>query len=125
MPIYEFQCRECRRKTTKLLLARDRIEDVRCQHCGSDALVKLFSRFATLRSDESRAESLAEAGAFGDLDETDPKSVARFMKHMGKEMGDDFGEEIEAAITQEGGGGPDEPGEGPADELPPDPGPDD
>ncbi|RPJ85371.1 MAG: zinc ribbon domain-containing protein, partial [Acidobacteria bacterium] len=30
MPIYEFQCQDCRRKTTALVLSRERIGEVRC-----------------------------------------------------------------------------------------------
>ncbi|MBE3099701.1 MAG: zinc ribbon domain-containing protein, partial [Planctomycetes bacterium] len=34
MPIYEFECLDCRRKTTVLVLSRDRIAEVRCKRCG-------------------------------------------------------------------------------------------
>ena len=46
-----------------------------------------MSRFATMKSEESRLESLASSSAFGDLDENDPASAARFMKKMGRELG--------------------------------------
>jgi hypothetical protein len=41
----------------------------------------------------------------GDIDENDPKSVARFMKKMGQEMGEDFGEDIDQAMEEEMAGG--------------------
>jgi len=34
---------------------------------------------------------LSDPSKMGDVDENDPKSVARMMKRMGKEMGDEFG----------------------------------
>jgi hypothetical protein len=42
----------------------------------------------------------------GDIDENDPKSVARMMKRMGKEMGDEFnGPEFDEAVEELEGGG--------------------
>jgi hypothetical protein len=59
-----------------------------------------MSRFATVKSEDARLESLADAGSFGDMDENDPASVARFMKKMGKEFGDDLGEDFESAVDE-------------------------
>ena len=62
---------------------------------------RLMSRFAMPRSEESRMESLADPSRMGDVDENDPKSVARMMKRMGKEMGDEFsGSEFDEAVEE-------------------------
>ena len=66
-----------------------------------------MSRFATVKSEDARLDSLADPSQFGDVDENDPQSVARFMKRMGDEMGEDFGDDVEAAMDEtmaEGGG---------------------
>ncbi len=114
MPIYEFLCRDCGRKMSALVLSRARVADVRCKRCGGDNLEKLYSRFATVKSEEARLESLADPSSIGDLDENDPKSVARWMKKMGKEMGEDFGEDLDQAVEEEmaGEGGLDGQGGG-------------
>ena len=110
MPIYEFECRECHRKTTAIVMVRDRVGEVRCKKCGSANLEKLFSRFAMPKSEDARLESLADPSAMSGI-ENDPKSVARFMKKMGQEMGEDFGGDIDQAIEEEmAGGGPDSDG---------------
>jgi len=59
-----------------------------------------MSRFATVKSEDERLESLADPAKFGDLDEDDPKSVARFMKKMGQELGEDLGEDFDAAVDE-------------------------
>jgi hypothetical protein len=59
-----------------------------------------MSRFATVKSEEDRLESLADPSNLGDLDEDDPKSVARFMKKMGKELGEDLGEDLDQTIDE-------------------------
>jgi putative FmdB family regulatory protein len=104
MPIYEFLCRDCGRKMSALVLSRARVDEVRCKRCGSANLEKLFSRFATVKSEEARLESLADPSSIGNLDEGDPKSVARWMKKMGKEMGEDFGDDLDQAVEEEMGG---------------------
>jgi len=107
MPIYEFECRDCHRKTTALVMSRARIDEVRCRKCGSANLEKLVSRFATPKSEEARLDSLADPSALSGVDENDPQSVARYMKRMGQEMGEDLGEDIDQAMEDEmaGGGG--------------------
>jgi putative FmdB family regulatory protein len=112
MPIYEFECLDCHRKTTALVMSRARIDQVRCTRCGSAHLEKLFSRFAMPKSEDARLESLADPSAMGDIDENDPKSVARFMKKMGQEMGEDFDGDIDQAIEEEMAGGGADPGGG-------------
>jgi len=72
-----------------------------CAHCGGKKMSRLMSRFAMPRSEESRMESLADPSRMGDIDENDPKSVARMMKRMGKEMGDEFGgPEFDEAVEE-------------------------
>jgi hypothetical protein len=74
---------------------------------------RLMSRFATVKSEDARLESLADPSQYGDLDENDPKSVARFMKRMGQEMGEDLGDDLDAAMDEamaEGGEGMGEEG---------------
>lgn len=105
MPIYEFECRSCRRKTSALVMVRDRVGEVRCRHCGGADLERLWSRFASPKSEDARLESLADPSAMAGLDENDPRSVADFMKRMGTEMGEDFGEDLDQAVEEEMRGG--------------------
>jgi hypothetical protein len=72
-----------------------------CSRCGSRELTRLLSRFAVVKSEEARFESMADPSTFGDLDENDPKSVARWAKRMGKELGEDVGEDFDEMM--EGG----------------------
>jgi hypothetical protein len=59
-----------------------------------------MSRFATIRSEEDRLDSLADPSSFGDLNEDDPRSVARWMKKMGGEMGEDVGDGWEESVDE-------------------------
>lgn len=117
MPIYEYRCADCGKKTTVMTLSVSAAVDPVCRHCGGRNMTKLVSRVAVRRSEESRLESLADPSSLAGLDEKDPKSVARWMKKMGREMGEDagedFDEEVDKAMEEaedgegaEGGGGP-------------------
>jgi hypothetical protein len=53
---------------------------------------RVLSKVRVIRSEESRMESLADPSKWGDLDEKDPKSMAKWMKRMGKELGEDMGD---------------------------------
>ena len=100
MPIYEFLCRDCRKRSSILVMNLRNPAPASCRLCGSSNVERLLSRFAAPKSEEARLESLADPANFGSLDENDPQSVARLMKKMGKEMGEDVGDDVEAMMDQ-------------------------
>ena len=100
MPIYEYECADCRRRVSLLIRSMSAAAAPACPRCGGTALTRVMSRFSTPKSEDARLESMADAGSFGDVDENDPASVARFMKKMGREMGDDLGEDFDDAMDE-------------------------
>jgi len=118
MPIYEYQCQECRRISSFLILNREEPFTPRCRHCGGQQLERVLSRVHVRLSEETRLERLADPDRLGRLDENDPASMARVMKEMAQATGEDFGGEdldqmVEEAVEegyreQEGGGGTDD-----------------
>src|SRR6185437_186307 len=92
MPIYEYSCQECRKRSSLLVMNPRRPRSIVCRHCGSLKLERLVSRFAAPKSEDSRLEPLADPANLGGLDESDPRSVARLIKKMGEEMGQDVGD---------------------------------
>ncbi len=105
MPIYEYLCGGCKKRVSLFIRNINNAPTPVCSRCGSREMTRLFSRFAVVKSEESRLESLADPSNFGDLDESDPKSVARWAKRMGKglgeDMGEDFDEMMEGAMDEE------------------------
>ena len=104
MPIYEYRCAGCRRKVTVLTLRVSEQVDPVCEHCGSRDLTRLMSRFAMVRSEDARLDDLADPSSLSGLDENDPKSMARWMRKMGKELGEDSTELDQMADELEAGG---------------------
>ena len=100
MPIYEYTCHDCKRRVSLLWRSFADAEErsAACPRCGSTNLTRLMSRVAVLRSEDSRMDDLADPGAMGDLDENDPKSLARFMRKMASETGEDLGPEFDEVV---------------------------
>ena len=104
MPIYEYECHDCRRAVSLLVLRPSTAPPPACPRCGGSSLSRLMSRFARIKSEDARLDSLGDPSNFGDFDENDPASVGRFMKKMGREfgddLGDDFGDAVDEAMTE-------------------------
>ena len=101
MPIYEYLCQECSKRSSVLFLNPRQFGPVHCRHCGSSKVNRLLSRFSSPKSEEARLESLADPANLSGLDESDPRSVARLMKKMGQEMGEDVSD-VEAMLDETG-----------------------
>jgi putative FmdB family regulatory protein len=105
MPIYEYYCDACKKKSSFLLLRVSEAVEPYCKHCRSQAVKRVLSRVAILRSEEKRMESLLDPGALGGLDENDPRSVEKLMKRMGSEFRDELGEGFEGEMEEALAGG--------------------
>lgn len=100
MPIYEYRCEDCGRRGQHLHRSFSDTTVPPCPRCGSTRMKRLISKPAILKSEEARMDALADPSAFGDIDENDPKSMARFMRKMGQEMGEDLGPEFDEVIDR-------------------------
>ncbi|MBI4454876.1 MAG: zinc ribbon domain-containing protein [Acidobacteria bacterium] len=107
MPIYEYRCSDCNCRFSRLFWRSSDADHVKCR-CGSANVRKLISRVGILRSEESRIENLADPAMWGNLDENDPKSMARMMRKLGHEAGEDLGPEFDEMVDRlEAGESPD------------------
>jgi putative FmdB family regulatory protein len=105
MPIYEYLCRACGKRSSILVLNLRNPPPAGCRQCGSSQMDRLLSRFASPKSEEARLESLANPDNLVGFDENDPHSAVRFMKKMGDAMGEDVGNDMEAMMEQAGDSG--------------------
>ncbi len=110
MPIYEYQCKSCGQKARKFWrsFAIDE-QSLQCPRCGAHNFRRLVSRVAVLRSEEAHMESLADPANLAGLDEQDPKSIARWMRKMSQEVGEEMPPELNEVIDRlEAGQSPEE-----------------
>ena len=102
MPIYEYGCYDCRKRVNVLFRSFSDVKTkaAACPRCGGTHLKRLVSKVAVVRSEESRLESLADPSSLSGLDENDPKSVARWMRKMSGEIGEDLGSEFNEVVDR-------------------------
>jgi putative FmdB family regulatory protein len=91
MPIYDYRCQGCQRRISLLFQTYAAADHAACPHCGSTDLSRLVTRFAFKRSEETILDDLADAAAAGEVDESDPRTIARWARKMGHTMGDELG----------------------------------
>jgi putative FmdB family regulatory protein len=99
MPLYEYRCLDCKKRTSILVMSRADQAPAACSHCTSPRVERILSRFASPKSEEARLEALADPRSLAGLDENDPQSMARFMKTMGEDLSDDVSEAMESDET--------------------------
>ncbi len=111
MPIYEYRCQACGKRTSVFVRSMSTAVRAKCEHCGSRRLSRLISRVAVARS-RAGGDDFDES-MLADVDENDPRSMARFARRMRDDMGEDMGPEFDEAIAQmEDGQMPDDEGGG-------------
>jgi putative FmdB family regulatory protein len=101
MPIYEYRCQDCRRRVSLLFRSfADITDEPACPRCGGTNLTRLISRVAVVRSEESRLDDLADPSMLDGLDEQDPKSLARWMRKMSGQVGEEMPPEFDDVIDR-------------------------
>ncbi len=98
MPLYEYLCLDCKKRSTILVLSLANQTPATCSHCASARVERILSRFASPKSEEARLEASLDPKNLAGLDENDPQSMTRFMKKMGEEMGEDLGDDLSGAM---------------------------
>jgi putative FmdB family regulatory protein len=110
MPIYEYRCHDCRRRVSLFFRSFSEVEEEpTCPRCHGTRLTRLISRVSVVRSEDSRMDDLADPSMLDGLDEDDPKSMARWMRKMSAETGEDMPPEFDEVVDRlESGQSPEE-----------------
>jgi len=101
MPNYDYLCSDCGKRVSifQTYEAYGK-ETVQCPNCNSEQLARLVSRVRVLRSEESRLDALADPTAWDGFDEEDPKAMARMMRKMGDELGEEMPSEFDEVVDR-------------------------
>jgi putative FmdB family regulatory protein len=100
MPNYSYTCLDCKKPFTVFLSYQEYEKaEPSCPVCGGSNVTRRLGRVRFARSDESRLESLADPSNLAGIDD-DPQALARMMKQMSSELGEDPGEEFHEVVDR-------------------------
>ena len=112
MPLYEYRCQDCRRRSTILVRSINNPTGAACDHCGSSNMNRLISKFSFRRSWGSSLDWAPDTGYPENIDNEDPREVAGWMRRMQQEMGGEVTPEFDAMVDElESEGGFDDGGD--------------
>lgn len=100
MPLYEYRCKDCRRRTTVLVKSISNPSEPSCRHCGGSSLTRLISKVFVHRSWGDSLDWAPDSGYPDDVDQQDPKRMAQWMRRMQKEMGEEVTPEFEGMLDE-------------------------
>jgi putative FmdB family regulatory protein len=110
MPTYDFICNNCNERFDVFLtFAEYGVKKVSCTHCKSKDVRRRMTKVRIAKTEEGRMESMADDFSGFEGLEDDPREMARVMKKMGNEMGEELPPEFNEVVDRlEAGQSPDE-----------------
>jgi putative FmdB family regulatory protein len=101
MPVYEFFCPACRKKSSFLVRNASTFEP-KCSICGSADVARIISTFAYHKSLQTIHEESGDPGMYSSPDYyKDPRNIGRWAEKkfndMGMEMPNEIQQKIQAA----------------------------
>lgn len=101
MPVYEYLCRNCRRRPSFFMHGFSPPAKAVCPFCGSENLLRLFSSFALQKSDKAVYEDiLSDSRLVNGMLRNDPRALAEWSKKMGEATGEGVGPEYEDMLQR-------------------------
>lgn len=100
MPIYEYRCHRCRRRSSVLIRTLSEEPSPACQHCGSGEMTRLISRFSIRRSWGESLDWAPGSEGFGSADPDNPREMAQWLRSMKGELGEEVSDEFDEAIDE-------------------------
>ena len=98
MPIYEYECQECRAVSGFLILKKQDEEKVACLKCGRGKMSRVISRVTYHRSETDRLAEFDTRKQQGEEFYKDSRNVGLWAKKRAKELGADLGDKMDELV---------------------------
>lgn len=91
MPIYEYRCSKCRRKTAVFVRGFGAHEAPCCEHCGNAETARVFSTFTVGKGQSNDLSSMADDMSMmgSAMGSGDPRAVAGMLRKANEGRGPD------------------------------------
>ncbi len=100
MPIYEYQCRHCKKEFSLLILRSSDKERVKCPFCDDPDPIRLMSSFSVHQTEESRLANFDTSKPRDDSFYKDSRNIGLWAKKRMREMGVDLGPKMDEIIEK-------------------------
>jgi putative FmdB family regulatory protein len=101
MPTYDFICNACLQKFDVFMTFNEYgNKTVNCTHCNSGDVRRRMTKVRIAKSDESRAQNMAEDFSGFENLESDPQALGHMMRKMGSQMGEDLPPEFDEVVDR-------------------------
>lgn len=102
MPLYEYRCKHCHKRFSRLLptYAAAAVFKPQCPFCGSQDIQRLISRVHNLRGATAESEDGLSDDLMADFNENDPRSLGKMMRRMSEESGEDLDPELKEVVQR-------------------------
>ena len=100
MPIYEFECNECHREFSHLVLHSRGERKVRCRFCRSLDIKRILSSFSVHQTEESRVSNLDTSKPRGSDFYKDSRNVGLWAKKRMRDLGADLGPKMDEIVER-------------------------
>ncbi len=100
MPIYEYECKECNREFTHLVLRPKEAKRVQCRFCNSSDVRRILSSFSVHQTEETRLSGL-DTSKPKDADfYKDSRNVGLWAKKRMRQLGVDLGPKMDEIVER-------------------------
>jgi len=103
MPIYEYRCNTCRRRTDIFVQCFSPPLNPTCTHCGSRELRRIFSPVAVRRSKSDKSvydDILSDSKLTQGLMQNDPRALAEWTRRMSRAADEDATPETQEILDR-------------------------
>ena len=83
MPIYEYRCADCKKRTSVFVRTVSSTITAACDHCGGRKLSRLMSKFAVHGS----SFNFDDESSMSSIDESDPRQMALVLQRTAARLG--------------------------------------
>ncbi len=98
MPIYEYECADCARLSSHIVMGVRRRPRLACPACGATRLRRVMSSFAVVESESSRLANFDTSRPRDESFYRDSRNVGLWARKRAKEMGADLGSKFEETV---------------------------